>query len=91
MGAMIEIYFLQPGRAKCAAALPHALDADQVAQAAKEPGAKSIVVSSDLGKSSNMTHPDGIEAASRRSRKRSPTPTSTSCCARTREAGWLDG
>src|SRR5688572_6555009 len=34
-----------------------------VAQAVKEIGAKSLVVSSDLGQSGNMTHPDGIEAA----------------------------
>jgi predicted metal-dependent phosphotriesterase family hydrolase len=31
--------------------------------AVKELGAKSLVVSSDLGQSSNMVHPDGIEAA----------------------------
>ena len=39
------------------------INAKHVAQAAKELGAKSIVVSLDLGQSSNMTHPDGIEAA----------------------------
>ena len=34
-----------------------------MAQAVKEIGAKSLVVSSDLGQSGNMTHADGIEAA----------------------------
>ena len=29
----------------------------------KEFGAQSLVVSSDLGQSTNMVHPDGIEAA----------------------------
>jgi predicted metal-dependent phosphotriesterase family hydrolase len=29
----------------------------------KEIGAKSVVVSTDLGQSGNMTHPDGIESA----------------------------
>ena len=33
------------------------------AMAVKELGAKSLVVSSDLGQSSNMVHPDGIESA----------------------------
>ena len=34
-----------------------------VAQAIKELGAQSVVVSTDLGQSSNMVHPDGVEAA----------------------------
>jgi len=34
-----------------------------VAQAIKELGAQGLVVSSDLGQSTNMVHPDGIEAA----------------------------
>ena len=29
----------------------------------KEIGARSLVVSSDLGQSANMTHPDGLEVA----------------------------
>jgi len=29
----------------------------------KEVGAKNVVVSTDLGQSGNMTHPDGIESA----------------------------
>ena len=29
----------------------------------KRIGAKSLVISSDLGQSGNMTHPDGLEAA----------------------------
>jgi predicted metal-dependent phosphotriesterase family hydrolase len=37
--------------------------AKHVAQAAKELGAKSLLISSDLGQSGNMVHPDGIEAA----------------------------
>ena len=39
------------------------MNAKNVAQAIKEIGAKSLVISSDLGQSGNMTHPDGIEAA----------------------------
>jgi hypothetical protein len=67
MGAMIEICFLQ-FLAGANAPLPFLthwtqINAKHVAQAAKEIGAKSILVSSDLGQSSNMTHPDGIEAA----------------------------
>jgi predicted metal-dependent phosphotriesterase family hydrolase len=34
-----------------------------VAQAAKELGAKSLLISSDLGQSANITHADGIEVA----------------------------
>ena len=39
------------------------VNAKHVARAVKEIGAKSLVVSSDLGQSGNMTHPDGLEAA----------------------------
>ena len=67
MGAMIEICFLQflAGPNAPLPFLTHwtQINAKHVAQAAKELSAKSIVVSSDLGQSSNMTHPDGIEAA----------------------------
>jgi hypothetical protein len=67
MGAMIEICFLQflAGPNAPLPFLTHwtQINAKHVAQAAKELGAKSIVVSSDLGQSANMTHPDGIEAA----------------------------
>jgi hypothetical protein len=67
LGAVIEICFLQ-FQAGPNAPLPFLthwtqINAKHVAQAAKELGAKSIVVSSDLGQSANMTHPDGIEAA----------------------------
>ena len=34
-----------------------------MAQAIKELGAQSVVVSTDLGQSANMVHPDGVEAA----------------------------
>jgi microsomal dipeptidase-like Zn-dependent dipeptidase len=37
------------------------VSAKMVAEAVKEVGAKSIVLSSDLGQQGNMTHPDGIE------------------------------
>lgn len=67
MGAMIEVCFLQ-FRAGPNAPLPFLVhwaqvNAKHVAQATKELGAKSLVVSSDLGQSGNMTHPDGIETA----------------------------
>lgn len=67
MGAVIEVCFLQflagPG-----APLPFLthwtkIGANDVAKAVKEIGARSLVISSDLGQSGNMTHPDGIEAA----------------------------
>jgi hypothetical protein len=67
MGAMIEICFLQflAGPNAPLPFLTHwtQINAKHVAQAAKELGAKSIVISSDLGQSGNMTHPDGIESA----------------------------
>ena len=67
MGAVIEICFLQ-FLAGPNAPLPflvhwQQVGAKQVAQAIKELGAKSLVVSTDLGQSSNMVHPDGVEAA----------------------------
>src|SRR5688572_7177341 len=67
MGAVIEVCFLQflAGPNAPLAFLTHwtQINAKHVAQAVKEIGAKSLVVSSDLGQSGNMTHPDGIEAA----------------------------
>jgi hypothetical protein len=67
MGAVIEICFLQflAGPNAPLPFLTHwtQVNAKQVAQAVKEIGAKSLVVSSDLGQSGNMTHPDGLEAA----------------------------
>ncbi|MBN9276633.1 MAG: hypothetical protein J0I57_03235, partial [Hyphomicrobium sp.] len=39
------------------------INARHVAQAVKEFGAGSVVVSTDLGQSANITHPDGIEVA----------------------------
>ena len=39
------------------------VSAKHVAQAAKELGAKSLLISSDRGQSGNMVHPDGIEPA----------------------------
>ena len=67
MGAMIEVCFLQfLAGPNAPLAVPHALDAGQRQErrhAIKEIGAKSLVISSDLGQSQNMTHPDGIEAA----------------------------
>jgi hypothetical protein len=67
MGALIEVCFLQ-FQAGPNAPLPFLthwtqINAKHVAQAAKELGAKSLVVSSDLGQSANITHPDGIEVA----------------------------
>jgi hypothetical protein len=66
-GAVIEVCFLQflAGPNAPLAFLTHwtQIGAKHVAQAVKEIGARSVVVSSDLGQSSNMTHPDGLEAA----------------------------
>ena len=39
------------------------VDAGYVAQAVKEFGANKLVVSTDLGQSANMVHPDGVEVA----------------------------
>jgi uncharacterized protein DUF6282 len=67
MGAVIEICFLQflAGPNAPLPFLTHwtQINAKHVALAAKELGAKSVVVSSDLGQSANMTHPDGMEVA----------------------------
>ncbi len=67
MGAVIEVCFLQflAGPNAPLPFLTHwtQINAKHVAQAAKELGAKSVVISSDLGQSGNMTHPDGIETA----------------------------
>lgn len=67
MGAVIEIAFLQfrAGPNAPLAFLTHwtQVNAKHVAQAVKEIGAKSILISSDLGQTGNMTHPDGLEVA----------------------------
>ncbi len=67
MGGVIEVCFLQflAGPNAPLAFLTHwtQVNAKHVAQAVKEIGAKSLVVSSDLGQSANMTHPDGLEVA----------------------------
>jgi Family of unknown function (DUF6282) len=65
MGAVIEVCFLQflAGPNAPLAFLTHwtQINAKHVAQAVKEIGANSLIVSSDLGQSGNMTHPDGLE------------------------------
>jgi hypothetical protein len=67
LGAMIEVCFLQfqAGPNAPLAFLTHwtQINAKHIAQAVKEFGAKGIVVSSDLGQSANITHPDGMEVA----------------------------
>ncbi|HXR58194.1 MAG TPA: hypothetical protein VN747_02665, partial [Burkholderiales bacterium] len=67
MGAVIEICFLQfqAGPNSHLEFLRHwtKVDAKQVAQAIKELGVQNVVVSTDLGQSANMNHPDGIEQA----------------------------
>jgi microsomal dipeptidase-like Zn-dependent dipeptidase len=64
---LIEVCFLQfqAGPNAPLSFLTHwtQVNAKHVAQAAKELGAKSLVISSDLGQSANITHPDGIEVA----------------------------
>lgn len=67
MGGVIEVCFLQ-FLAGANAPLPFLthwtqINAKHVAQAVKEIGANAVVISSDLGQSGNMTHPDGLEAA----------------------------
>ncbi len=67
MGAIIEVCFLQ-FLAGPNAPLPFLVhwtqvNAKHVAQAVKELGAGSVLISSDLGQSGNMVHPDGLEAA----------------------------
>jgi hypothetical protein len=67
MGATIEVCFLQflAGPNAHLPFLTHwtQVNAKHVAIAVKELGAKSLLISSDLGQSQNMTHPDGMEAA----------------------------
>lgn len=67
MGGMIEVCFLQflAGPNAPLAFLTHwtQINAKHVAQAVKELGAGGLVISSDLGQSANMTHPDGLEVA----------------------------
>jgi hypothetical protein len=67
LGAVIEICYLQfqAGPNAPLAFLTHwtQIGAKHVAQAVKELGARSLVLSSDLGQSANITHPDGLEAA----------------------------
>ncbi len=67
LGAVIEICFLQfqAGPNAPLAFLTHwtQINARHVAQAVKEFGAGSVLVSTDLGQSANITHPDGIEVA----------------------------
>ena len=67
MGAVIEVCFLQflAGPNAPLPFLTHwtQINAKHVAQAVKELGAASLVISSDLGQSGNMVHPDGLEAA----------------------------
>ena len=67
MGAVIEVCFLQflAGPNAPLPFLTHwtQINAKHVGQALKELGAGSVLVSTDLGQSGNMVHPDGIEAA----------------------------
>ncbi len=67
LGAMIEVCFLQfqAGPEAPLAFLKHwkQVNARHIAEAVKTFGAKGIVVSSDLGQSANITHPDGMEVA----------------------------
>jgi hypothetical protein len=67
LGAVIEVCFLQflAGPNAPLAFLTHwtQINAKHVAQMVKQIGAKSLVISSDLGQSGNMTHPDGLDAA----------------------------
>lgn len=67
MGAVIEVCFLQfqAGPNAPLAFLTHwkQVNAKDIVRAVKEFGARGIVVSSDLGQSANITHPDGLEVA----------------------------
>jgi len=67
LGAVIEVCYLQflAGPNAPLAFLTHwmQINAKHVAQMVKQLGAKSLVISSDLGQSGNMTHPDGLENA----------------------------
>lgn len=66
-GGVIEVCFLQflAGPNAPLPFLTHwtQINAKNVAQAVKEFGAQSVLISSDLGQSGNMVHPDGMEAA----------------------------
>ncbi len=66
-GGMIEVCFLQflTGPNAPYAWMKHwdQVNAQRVAEAIKAVGAKSLVISSDLGQQGNMTHPDGLENA----------------------------
>jgi hypothetical protein len=66
-GGMIEICFLQflTGPNAPYAWMKHwdQVNAQRVADAIKVVGAKSLIISSDLGQQGNMTHPDGLENA----------------------------
>ena len=67
LGAVIEICFLQflAGPSAPLPFLTHwtQVNAKHAAQAVKEFGAQNVLISSDLGQTGNMVHPDGIEAA----------------------------
>jgi hypothetical protein len=67
MGAVIEVAFLQflAGPNAPLPFLTHwtQINAKHVAQAVKELGAGSVLISSDLGQTGNMVHPDGLETA----------------------------
>jgi len=64
-GAMIEVCYLQfmTGPNAQYAWMKHwsEVSGKMVAEAVKQIGAGSIVLSTDLGQQGNMTHPDGIE------------------------------
>ena len=65
MGAIIEVCYLQfmTGPNAQYAWMKHwsEVSAKMVAEAVKQIGAKSLVLSTDLGQQGNMTHPDGME------------------------------
>ena len=67
MGAVIEVCFLQflAGPNAPLPFLTHwtQVNAKHVAQAVKALGANSVLISSDLGQTGNMVHPDGLEMA----------------------------
>jgi hypothetical protein len=67
MGAVIEVCFLQfragPNAPLAFMTYWTQINAKHVARAVKEIGAQSLVISSDLGQTGNMTHPDGLEVA----------------------------
>ena len=65
MGAIIEVCYLQfmTGPNAQYAWMKHwsEVSVKMVAEAVKQIGAKSLVLSTDLGQQGNMTHPDGME------------------------------